>query len=508
MEKADVIVVGSGIAGLSFSIHLAQKRKDLAIVVYTKSDKSESNTRYAQGGIASVLNMHEDSFEAHINDTLEAGGFECDEYIVEKIIKSAPNQIEELESWGVNFTKDKNGNKESALEGGHSFPRVVHANDATGNEIENALVQKVKEYSNIQLLNHFQVLELFVTNNRINGVAVLNSLTKKIYHVKSNVVVLSTGGCGQLFKYTTNPSIATGDGIVLASKVGAKIKGMNYIQFHPTAFYEINKSPLFLISEAVRGAGAYLVNSKEERFVFQSDCRGELATRDIVTKAILDELKNENSKHVYLDCRHLDYHKFKSSFPTINAYCENKGIDIRKDLIPVVPAAHYQCGGIEVNEFGETIVQNLYALGECSNTGMHGKNRLASNSLLEAVSFGSFAAEDVANREFELNEITISKSKLLLNVDSEDSIKETFVKIQDIMYEHAMIDSDIETINEGIRKIELLDNENSNKQTHSLSLWRLKNVICLSKIILDQMKSDFKVENSKEQKQFLKNTFE
>ena len=508
MEKADVIVVGSGIAGLSFSIHLAQKRKDLAIVVYTKSDKSESNTRYAQGGIASVLNMHEDSFEAHIDDTLEAGGFECNEYIVEKIIKSAPNQIKELESWGVNFSKDNNGKHESALEGGHSFPRVVHAKDATGNEIENALIQKVKEYSNIQLVNHFQVLELFVAKNKIDDVAVLNTLTNEIYNIKSNIVVLCTGGCGQLFKYTTNPSIATGDGVVLASKVGAKIKGMNYIQFHPTAFYEKNKSPLFLISEAVRGAGAYLINSKGERFVFKNDCRGELATRDIVTKAILEELKNENSKHVYLDCRHLDYDKFKSSFPTINEYCENKGIDIRKDLIPVVPAAHYQCGGIEVNEFGETFVQNLYALGECSNTGMHGKNRLASNSLLEAVAFGSFAAEDVANREFELNEITISKSKLLLDVDSEVSVKETFVKIQEIMYEHAMIDSDIETINEGIRKIELLDNENSYKQIDSLSLWRLKNVICLSKIILDQMKSDFKVENSKEQKQFLKNTFE
>lgn len=495
MKKADVIVVGSGIAGLSFSIHLAQKRKDLSIVIYTKSDDKESNTRYAQGGIASVLNMHEDSFEAHIIDTLEAGGFECDEYIVEKIIKSAPNQIEELESWGVNFTKDKNGNKESVLEGGHSFPRVVHAKDTTGNEIENALIQKIKEYSNIQLFNHFQVLELFATKNKIDGVAVLNTITNEIYHVKSNVVVLSTGGCGQLFKYTTNPSIATGDGIVLASQVGAKIKGMNDIQFHPTAFYEINKSPLFLISEAVRGAGAYLVNSKDERFAFQFDCRGELATRDIVTKAILNELKNENSNHVYLDCRHLDYYKFKSSFPTINAYCENKGIDIRRDLIPVVPAAHYQCGGIEVNEFGETIIQNLYALGECSNTGMHGKNRLASNSLLEAVAFGNFAAEDVSNREFELNEITINKSNLLFNVDLEVDSLESIVEIQEIMYKYAMIDSDIETINEGIRKLDLFDNENSKKQNFSLSFWKLNNAICLSKVILDQMKS--KIENEK-----------
>ncbi|MBI1837629.1 MAG: L-aspartate oxidase [Flavobacteriia bacterium] len=495
MEKIDVIVVGSGIAGLSFSIYLAQKRTDISIVVYTKSEQTESNTRYAQGGIAGVLNMKEDSFQAHIDDTLEAGGFECDEYIVEKIIKSAPDRILELESWGVNFTKDKNGKKEAALEGGHTFPRVVHAKDSTGNEIENALIQKMKEYSNIQIFNHYQVLDLIVSNNQTNGVEVLNTRTKIIKLVKSNAVVLSTGGCGQLFKFTTNPSIATGDGIVLASKVGAKIKGMNYIQFHPTAFYENNKSPLFLISEAVRGAGAYLINSKEERFVFQMDCRGELATRDIVTKAILNELKTQKTAHVYLDCRHLDFLDFKHSFPMITAYCESKGIDIRKDCIPVVPAAHYQCGGIEVNEFGETAVQNLYALGECSNTGMHGKNRLASNSLLEAVAFGYFASNDIAKKNFRLHNLTLNET--ILNVDIElNSQNKIISEIQNIMYNHAMIGSDIKTINEGIQKLNTLKLDQHCNDTFSLNLWKLQNAICLSNIILEQMKSDLEIKSN------------
>lgn len=494
MDKVDVIVIGSGISGLTFSIKLAELRKDISILLFTKAENNESNTRYAQGGIAGVFNLKEDSFQAHIDDTLEAGGEECNVEIIEKIIRSAPERIEELESWGVNFSKDERGIKTAALEGGHSFPRVVHAKDATGNEIENVLIQRIKKYSNIKLFNHFQVIELLNEKELVRGVRVVDKRSNSIIDIHSNVVVLSTGGCGQLFQFTTNPIIATGDGIALAYKIGAKIKGMNHIQFHPTAFYEKNKSPLFLISEAVRGEGAYIVNGKGERFVFEHDHRGELATRDIVTKAILKEMEKNDSQNVFLDCRHISPTLFKESFPTINTYCEQNGIFTERDLIPIIPAAHYQCGGISVDEFGETTVKNLFAIGECSNTGMHGKNRLASNSLLEAVAFAHFSANKIAD-SLTKSQTDENSLKVDLEIMENDFFDQQIIlkreQLQKIMYAHGMINSSIDRIELGIDKIDSLKkscDELMESPSFSLDKWNLSNNFILSKLILTQMK--------------------
>lgn len=494
MNKIDVIVVGSGISGLSFSIKLAEKRKDISILLFTKSENNESNTRYAQGGIAGVFNLKEDSFQAHIQDTLKAGGGECNREIVEKIIRSAPERIEELENWGVNFTKDQKGMKNAALEGGHSFPRVIHAKDATGNEIENVLLQKIKNYTNIILMNHVEVIELLKKEDAIDGVNVMDKKKNSIYEIHSKVVVLSTGGCGQLFQFTTNPKIATGDGVALAYKIGAKIEGMNYIQFHPTAFFEKNKSPLFLISEAVRGRGAYIVNKEGERFVFMDDGRGELATRDIVTKAILKEMKRNQSENVFLDCRHISPIEFKNEFPTIHQYCEQNGINTEFDLIPIIPAAHYQCGGISVDENGETTITNLFAVGECSYTGMHGKNRLASNSLLEAIAFAHFASEKIGGA-FVKETIKDEYVQEQLPISEDNCFAPGFQSVQEqlkkIMYEYGMINSSLVNIEKGLEKIILLENCcHKLMQTDSffVAIWRLENAFILSKLILYQMR--------------------
>ncbi len=497
MESVDIIIVGSGIAGLSLSIQLAELRKDLSIVIFTKSDDFESNTRYAQGGIAGVFDLKQDSFQDHINDTLNAGGGLCNEEIVKKIIYSAPDRILELEKWGVDFTKNKAGVKEAVLEGGHSFPRVIHSKDQTGSEVENSLLKKIKEFPSIQMFNHFRVIELMSRKDNgktvLDGVKVLDSISESIKVLYSKVVVLSTGGCGQIFQFTTNPKIATGDGIALAKKIGAFVKGMNFIQFHPTAFYEKDVSPMFLISEAVRGAGAYIVNQDENRFVFDYDTRGELATRDIVTKSILSELKKSNQEHVYLDCRHIDLEKFQRSFPTILAYCELKGYSISKDLIPIVPAAHYQCGGIVVDEFGETDIQNLYAIGECSNTGMHGKNRLASNSLLEALAFAHFSAHKIVKiiSENPINKTIVSDQKWD-NFHQKD-ILEIQTKLQAIMSRYAMIGSSLEELEFGLKKIVDLETEHQNlfsDTSFSIDKWSLSNSFLISKMILSESISE------------------
>ncbi len=498
MENGKVIIVGSGIAGLSLAIKLAEKRDDISIHIYTKSDDIESNTRYAQGGIAGVLNLSEDSFLSHVHDTMEAGGSECNLAIVQKIIYSAPMRIHDLENWGVDFSKNDDGKRDAALEGGHSHPRVIHSKDATGKEIQTVLLNKVKEFSSITLFNHFTVVDLIVENNRIRGVQVLNTISSEIQLQLASCVILSTGGCGQLFKNTTNPSIATGDGVVLAMKKGARVKGMNYIQFHPTAFYQKNKSPLFLISEAVRGAGAHIVNHLGEQFVFETDQRGELATRDIVTKSILRELKKYSVKHVFLDCRHMNFKEFEHSFPTIYAYCRDQGIDIKNEWIPIVPAAHYQCGGIEVDEFGESSILNLFAIGECSNTGMHGKNRLASNSLLEAIAFAHFAAESIA--ELDLDNISpaeATKSYQEITLEQEDEFAILQNELRQIMYDFAIIGSSSLDLKKGLEKIETLEssiNYNLSPNSFSINRWKFFNALELSKYIVLQM-----VENSEKE---------
>ncbi len=395
--KTDVLVIGSGIAGLTFAIKVASARPDLSIFVINKNSNDVCNTAQAQGGIAVVLDKLKDSFEQHIEDTFKAGQRLNDRAVVEMVVSQAPQRLQELINWGASFDTDEMGALDLALEGGHSQKRIVHHRDLTGKEMVNTLSRKAATLSNIIFHDHFFVKDLVMDkpNNKCLGIKVLDKKTGEDKIINSRITFLATGGSGRIFQNTTNPSVATGDGIAMAHRAGAEITNMNFIQFHPTALYQKDMHALFLISEAVRGFGAQVVNSKGERFLFQYDERGELATRDIVSEAIVKELKISGEECVFMDCRHLDPKAFTSHFTTIKARCASLEIDIRKHVIPIVPAAHYQTGGICVNEYAETTIQNLYASGECAHTGLHGANRLASNSLLEALVFSHGAAGKV-----------------------------------------------------------------------------------------------------------------
>ncbi|MBF7091568.1 L-aspartate oxidase [Flavobacterium sp. ALJ2] len=415
MKKADILIIGSGIAGLFFAIKMAKKRPDLFIAIMTKEKAQNSNTQMAQGGIAIVTEHIEDSFEQHIQDTIQSGGGFCNEEIVRMVINQAPERLKELVDIGVSFDKDKSGTWNLGLEGGHSQHRILHHKDISGAEIAKKLIDTINQLSNITLLENHLVIDINTKKNKGNpsctGAFYCDKINNKIKYIQAKTIVLSTGGCGQLFKNTTNPEIATGDGIAIASRAGALMKDMQYIQFHPTALYEGDKNPFFLVSEAVRGFGAYIVNKDNKRFIFKYDTRGELATRDIVSQAISEEMETSGKQHVYLDCRHLDFEEFYSHFPFITDYCKTIGLDPKTDLIPIVPVAHYQCGGINVNKNSETNIKNLYAIGECSRTGLHGKNRLASNSLLEALVFAHQASNHIENS---IDDISFSSKKIMI----------------------------------------------------------------------------------------------
>lgn len=394
MITTNYLVIGSGIAGLTFAVKMAEKFPERTITIVTKSDEEESNTKYAQGGVAVVLNMEKDSFAKHIQDTLIAGDGLCDKAVVEMVIKEGPKRLKELILWGTNFDVDTSGNFDLGKEGGHSEYRVVHHKDITGFEIERALLKRVHQLPNITILpNHFAID--LITKHQIKhikddelacfGAYVFDQKTGRIFIVKADNTLLASGGIGCVYGHTTNPIIATGDGIAMAYRAKAKIKDMEFIQFHPTALYEAKGESSFLISEAVRGFGAYLRNKKGYRFMPDYDERAELASRDIVSQSIDNQLKKTGDTHVFLDCTHLNIEVFIKHFPNIYEKCLELHIDIEKDWIPVVPAAHYLCGGIVVDKDGKTSVSNLFACGECTRTGLHGANRLASNSLLEAL---------------------------------------------------------------------------------------------------------------------------
>ncbi len=394
MIKTNHLVIGSGVAGLTFAVKMAEKFPERNIVIVTKGNEDESNTKYAQGGVAVVLDEEEDSFQKHIQDTLIAGDGLCDASVVETVIKEGPKRLKELIVWGANFDLDATGNFDLGKEGGHSEYRVVHHKDITGFEVERALLSRVHQLKNITLLAHHFAIDLITehhlsenTSKNINcyGAYVLNEKTGEIITIQAAQTLLAAGGIGSVYGHTTNPVIATGDGVAMAYRAKSKIEDMEFIQFHPTALYNPEGGNLFLISEAVRGFGAYLRNKKGVRFMPKYDDRAELASRDIVSQSIDAELKKSGDACVYLDCTHLNLSEFKKHFPNIYQKCLDQHIDITKDWIPVVPASHYLCGGIVVDKNGKTSISNLFACGECSRTGLHGANRLASNSLLEAL---------------------------------------------------------------------------------------------------------------------------
>lgn len=398
--ETDFLVIGSGIAGLTYALKVARQFPEKKVMIITKAREDETNTKYAQGGVAGVWDESKDSFEKHIEDTLIAGDGLCNVKTVEIVVTEGPARIKELIEYGTRFDKTESGDYSLGREGGHSEHRILHHKDVTGKEMERALLEELQQYSNIEVINHCFVVDLItqhhlgylVTKSTSNitcfGVYVLNLRTQQIEKILSKITLLATGGCGQAYRTTTNPKIATGDGVSMMYRAKGRIENMEFIQFHPTALFEPGVSPSFLITEAVRGDGGILRNKDEEAFMERYDERKDLAPRDIVARAIDSEMKRTGTEHVYLDCRHMDKDKFIHHFPNIYEKCLSIGIDVMTQMIPVAPAAHYSCGGIKADEFGRTSIINLYACGECASTGLHGANRLASNSLLEAMVFG------------------------------------------------------------------------------------------------------------------------
>lgn len=382
--KTDILIIGGGVSGLSLAIKLHELAEDCKIVIITKENLEDCSTYYAQGGVACVWDDNDD-IENHIRDTLIAGDGLCDELVVRKIITQAPERINDLIKWGVDFTKDENGNYRLGKEGGHSERRVLHVKDFTGQSIESTLIEKVKRINNVEIHEKWCAVNLYAKNFKCYGCYVLDQETGDINNIAAKVTVLATGGAGKIYLYTTNPDVASGDGIAMAYRAGATISNLEFYQFHPTClFHPYAKS--FLITEAMRGEGAILKDIKGNEFMSKYHPQKELAPRDIVSRAIDSELKKSGEDHVYLDIASYKNPQFiKNNFPGIYNKCLEFNIDITKDPIPVVPAAHYCCGGVMAKIDGSTEVKNLYVIGESACTGFHGANRLASNSLLEGL---------------------------------------------------------------------------------------------------------------------------
>lgn len=408
MQRTDILVIGSGVAGLTTAIKLAIKRSDLNIVVISKTEKGESNTRYAQGGIATVWDESTDTIQKHIADTLDAGDGLCDEDVVRFVATEGPSRVRELIEWGTRFDKNKQNEYDLGKEGGHSENRVLHYKDLTGWEIQRAILEKAKRLPNITLYEHYFAVDLItqhhlgynvtrlMKNIECYGAYVLDKETNKVVTILSRTTILASGGTGQVYRTTTNPSIATGDGIAMVYRAKGHVENMEFVQFHPTALFNpAGENPAFLVSEAVRGFGAILKTKEGEAFMKDYDPRASLAPRDIVARAIDNEMKKRGKECMYLDCTHLDPEGFDAHFPTIKEKCLSLGIDPQKDMIPVVPACHYMCGGVNVDQAGKSSINNLYACGESTSTGLHGANRLASNSLLEAVVFAERIHQDI-----------------------------------------------------------------------------------------------------------------
>jgi len=402
----DFIIVGSGIAGLTYALKVAEHGK---VSVITKSKIEGTATWHAQGGIAAVMSLP-DSIEKHVNDTMSVGCYIGDEDIIRLTITESKERILELINWGVVFDKDKSGDYDLTREGGHTEKRIFHAKDSTGEEIEKCLYNLVINHSNIDVYEDFFALELItqhhlgmkVTRNTKDiecyGLYAFNQKTNNADTFLSKITFLATGGCGAVYEVTSNPLTATGDGVALAYRAKVLIENMEFIQFHPTSLYHPSERPAFLITEAMRGEGAILKTIDDKEFMHKYDKRGSLAPRDITARAIDSELIIADKSYVYLDCRHLGKEFLQKRFPKIFQKCKSTGVDISRDMIPVAPAAHYQVGGIKVNKFAQTNMINLYAAGECASTGLHGANRLASNSLLEAIIFSHRAYVDSASK--------------------------------------------------------------------------------------------------------------
>lgn len=496
--ETDFLVLGSGIAGLSYALKVAPHGK---VLVVSKVKAEETNTRYAQGGIAAVM-YSPDSYEKHIADTLNAGAGLCDERIVRLTISESTERIRELIEWGTHFDKDRQGRYELSKEGGHSEHRVLHSKDHTGQEIQNALLKKVREHPNITILENTFAID-FITQHHLKklvtkrtpdiccyGAYLLDTADGRIDTVLSRITLIATGGAGNAYANTTNPPVATGDGIAMMHRARGKVTDMEFVQFHPTALFNPKERPSFLITEAMRGFGGILKSRDGEEFMHKYDERKSLAPRDIVARAIDTEMKIRGHEHVCLDCRHLDANSLIQHFPTIYAKCLSIGIDITKEMIPVVPAAHYICGGIKTDEFGRTSILNLYASGECASTGLHGGNRLASNSLLESVVFSHRAAMDSVSRLDDCSMNTDipdwNAEGMVLNEEM-ILITQTLKELREIMSNYVgIVRSDLR-LKRAMDRLEILHRETEeiyNKSILTRDICELRNLIAIAYLII------------------------
>ena len=498
--RTDFLVIGSGAAGLSFALKAAEHGH---VTIVTKGEMVECNTNYAQGGICSVT-YEPDTFEKHIKDTMVCGAGICDEPAVELVVRRAPELIADLIAWGTRFDRTPDGRFELNREGGHSEHRILHHKDLTGAEIERALIESVRKHPNITVLEHHFAIDLltqhhlgeFVTRHTRGlacfGAYVLDMDSGRIETMLSRFTVVATGGCGNIYGTTTNPIVATGDGIAMCHRAKAMISNMEFIQFHPTSLYNPGERPSFLITEAMRGFGAILRLPNGKEFMDKYHPMGSLAPRDVVARAIDREMKRSGEEFVYLDVTHKDADSIRSHFPNIYEKCLSHGIDITKDYIPVTPAAHYCCGGVKVDLNGQTSIKRWYALGECSCTGLHGANRLASNSLIEAVVYADQAAKH-AIELFDRTEIqegipdwnfegTSNTEEMLLIIQSKR-------EMQQIMSNYVGIVRSNLYLKRAMRRLEILWHETEelyNKTTPNRDLCELRNMIAVAYLVIKQ----------------------
>ena len=490
IQEYDLIVIGSGAAGL-FAAYNTSKRNDFKgkILIVTKSPFGESNSRYAQGGIAAAISENKsDSAELHINDTLKSGAGLCDEGTVRYIIENSENTIKELVSLKAGFDKNNDGEFEYTLGGAHSTKRVLHSGeDATGMVMINALCDAVKNCSNIDIMLKTMAVEILISdNNECTGLVVFNNNTKEHEIILCSNIIVATGGCGQVYRYTTNPYGATGDGVALCYEAGLEVQDMEFVQFHPTALaLSENIKNRYLITEALRGEGAKLVNNAGEEFMSRYSAQKELAQRDVVTRAIISEMGKETAENVFLDARGIEPAVLLRRFPSISKKCTQSGIDITKDLIPVAPAAHYMIGGVKAGINGQTSIKGLYVAGEAASTGFHGANRLASNSLLECVVCAKKLSEDI---KFENDKNTsvdgiIEKYTLSQSADN-NNYSDLKNKLKEIMWKYVGIMRSEDSLKEALKEIRVLKNTIEDKSVFStLSGYEFRNMIIVSEFI-------------------------
>jgi len=496
--KTDYLIIGSGIAGLSFALKAAKHGR---VILITKGNEDESNTKYAQGGIAAVWD-NADSIEKHVQDTLIAGSGVCDEQIVRMVISDSKERVRELIEIGANFDKKNNGDYDLAKEGGHSENRILHYKDATGTEIERALLKMVRSERNISIQDHYFAIDILtqhhlgaVVNSRTPGIKcfgayVLNTKNGAIETILSKITVMATGGAGHVYTTTTNPVIATGDGVAMVYRAKGKVKDMEFVQFHPTSLYNPGEHPSFLITEAIRGFGGVLKTQDGKEFMQKYDSRGSLAPRDIVARAIDNEMKTRGDEFVYLDCRHLDRKGFIDHFPNIFNKCMSLGIDPFMKMIPVLPAQHYMCGGILTDKNGKSSIENLFAIGECACTGLHGANRLASNSLLEAVVFAHRSYEKSTE---ELNKIEFQDGIPDWNAEGTEQTEEMILitqsqkEVQQIMSNYVGIVRSELRLKRAFDRLEIIYQENEklfDEKILTRKLCELRNLICVGYLII------------------------